>query len=690
MTNYRDLFWEENEAIFERYRLSMERIRSIKEEPEVHEDYQEYFCRTADFILKIEKLVDELFRGEHEKYDLNRLHQENMMLYEDILPTNYKSSYANPQFAVARLGEAYGAMLAMLYKEIRGMIVYAYESRLECITIFTELFVEVYNCFEADERPNAEELREILYWFFSDYSDRIIEYRIREQLDIELTFALDIIMESDLSDLRYLYRYGEYVTENELGVAKYLYSLPKEQIEKMANTFTEGFRIGFENTNKDLSKKKIVNIRYHIGFERVIREAVRNFEKMGLSPTIYRQSVTCINNRIGYEGADANKQYHYDHKNDKALYLDKAYVERRLGILKSVYDKYKKQAALFAGPACLEIFGEKPFAPKGKEACIELDEKQQVLEVKLANESGQIVNAYIPGEERSFTIIAFPVPEISDQFEEIFQEVIKINTLDYKLYEKMQQTIIDVLDEGEYVHIKGMNNNQTDLRVQLHTLRNQNRETLFENCVADVNIPVGEVFTSPRLTGTNGVLHVKRVFLNELEYRQLKITFQDGMISDYTCQNFNSEKENIKYIRENVLYHHDTLPMGEFAIGTNTTAYVMAQKYQIAEKLPILIAEKMGPHFAVGDTCYSWQEETPVYNPDGKEIIARDNEVSLNRKEDISKAYYNCHTDITIPYDELGSLEVVKKDGSSVSIVQNGRFVLAGTEPLNEPFLTGR
>ena len=41
--------------------------------------------------------------------------------------------------------------------------------------------------------------------------------------------------------------------------------------------------------------------------------------------------------------------------------------------------------------------------------------------------------------------------------------------------------------------------------------------------------------------------------------------------------------------------------------------------------MPILIAEKMGPHFAVGDTCYSWQEDTPVYNPDGKEIIARDN-----------------------------------------------------------------
>ena len=51
----------------------------------------------------------------------------------------------------------------------------------------------------------------------------------------------------------------------------------------------------------------------------------------------------------------------------------------------------------------------------------------------------------------------------------------------------------------------------------------------------------------------------------------------------------------------------------------NTTAYRVAREYGIEAKLPILIAEKTGPHFAVGDTCYSWAEDTKVYNPDGKE-----------------------------------------------------------------------
>ena len=138
------------------------------------------------------------------------------------------------------------------------------------------------------------------------------------------------------------------------------------------------------------------------------------------------------------------------------------------------------------------------------------------------------------------------------------------------------------------------------------------------------------------------------------------------------------------------MFNHDTLPIGEFAIGTNTVAYVMARRFDILRRLPILIVEKMGPHFAVGDTCYSYSEDMKLYNPDGKEIIAKDNECSILRKsknkEEQEKAYFNCHTDITIPYEEIGSITSVHSDGKEVLIIENGRFVLPGTEKLNEPF----
>lgn len=115
--------------------------------------------------------------------------------------------------------------------------------------------------------------------------------------------------------------------------------------------------------------------------------------------------------------------------------------------------------------------------------------------------AGALMNEYVKGEERSFTIIAFPVPEIGDNFEEIFDGVLHINTLDYTLYQGIQQKIIDTLDKAAYVRIKGCGANRTDLKVVLHRLENPEKETNFENCVADVNIPVGEVFTSPGAGG---------------------------------------------------------------------------------------------------------------------------------------------------------------------------------------------
>ena len=519
--------------------------------------------------------------------------------------------------------------------------------------------------------------------------EEVIGNRIKEQIDPEDNFAADLIMNSDFNDVRYLYYYGEYVSENEKRTAMHLNELPLETIQKMADVYTEGYRIGFVNTGKNLSKKATVNIRYTLGFERVIRIAIENFRKMGLKPTIYRAGVSVLTKRqhlkIGYYGGIANKQYEYDHKDDQALILDRQFMERKLEVMRTTYEQYKDLARRHAGPACMETFGEEPFTPVSKSEAVKLNDKQKEISLEYDSKSSQIVNSYIPGDERSFTIVAYPVPEIGDQYEEIFDEIIKINTLDAKVYEKVQQTIIDALDQGTSVHILGNNGNHTDLRVQLYKLKDPKKETIFENCVADVNIPVGEVFTSPVLEGTNGVLHVSQVYLNELLYKDLEVTFSNGMVADYSCKNFEHALENKEYFLDNVLYRHPTLPLGEFAIGTNTTAYVAAKKYNIADKMPILIAEKMGPHFAVGDTCYSWAEDIKVYNPNGKEIVARDNSVSIQRKEDVSAAYFHCHTDITIPYEELKSITVECADGKEIEIIRDGIFVLPGTEILNEP-----
>ena len=688
---------EEKELLQERLELALDRIREIPGDDwqgEALQPWREYFTVVAKFLLLIEDNRKFLEQDGLRTVSLEELQRRNHALYEDILPENYESSFANPSFAVRVLGEEFGALASFLYTEMRSLIGFTYEGRMEELVIRMELFSEVYAAFVYEQQENYKlpayaSIREILYWFVSDYADVAAEERVRELVCPENNFAANIIRTADLTDLRYLYAYGEYVGENELAMAKFLNSLPEETINTMADTYTEGYRIGFEVTGKDLSKKDTVDVRYQLGFERMMKRAVENFAKMGLQPVIYRAAASILYNpsiyKNGFYSVSPNRQYEFDHKDDKALFLDKMYCSRKLEVMHTAFEKYKKEARGYAGPAVVETFGEKEFEPVNKPEALKLTDEQSALMVEHRTQMGQLQRQYIIEEERSFTIIAFPIPEVGDCFEELFRETIRINTLDYKKYQRIQQTMIDALDQADHCEIKGYNGNHTDLKVNLWKLKDPAKETIFENCVADVNIPVGEVFTSPVLEGTDGVLHVTRVFLNGLEYKDLEIVLENGRIKDYNCANFATEEENRAFIKENILFRHKTLPLGEFAIGTNTTAYVAAKKLGVESKMPILIAEKMGPHFAVGDTCYSHAEEVKVYNPDSKEIVARDNEVAALRTVNPSKAYFNCHTDITIPYDELAELTAVKKDGDRIVIIRNGRFVLPGTEELNEP-----
>ena len=687
--NIREIQKEKNEQYEERHVLAVGRLRGIVSEETVPEQYLSYFQDVAIFLLELENVRRKVENGEWERYSIEEMKSLNEILYSDVLGEHYASSYANPAYAAEKFGLEMGQLLSMLYAEMRSGIPYSFENRMDYLTILFELFIEVYNRFESETLPEPDEIRDIFYWYASDYCDVFLADRIMEQIDPAYSFAADIIENADLENDRYLYRFGEYITENELGTARHLRTLPEETLKKMADVYTEGYRIGFINTGKDLSKKSVVNIRYSLGFEKVIRIAIENFRQMGLKPVIYRAASGVITKRehhkIGYYGAVPNWQYEYDHRQDQALFMDKRYIERRLEVARTVYEQHKDLAAQFAGPAVMETFGEKPFSPKTVPEAAAYNEEQKSLAVSYDSRSGQLTNEYIKGEERSFTIVAYPVPEIGERYPEIFDEVIRINTLDAKLYEKVQQTMIDALDQGEYVHVTGRGENRTDIKVKLYHLNDPAKETIFENCVADVNIPVGEVFTSPVLEETSGVLHVSRVYLEGLQYRDLELTFKDGMITDYRCGNFEDSDEGRRYIEDNVLKGHKSLPLGEFAIGTNTTAYVTGKKYSIEDKMPILIAEKTGPHFAVGDTCYSWSEDIRVYNPNGKEIVAKDNSISRNRKEDVAKAYFNCHTDITIPYEELEEISVVTKDGKHIILIKDGRFVLPGTEVLNEP-----
>ena len=455
--SYKELFRENNEQYTERIALVMERIGDIAVDGAitVPEVYRGYFEQMANYLLLEHSVAEEAISGEFPIMTAAQGEQLNQRLYDDVQEPGYEESYANPAYACSRMGIEYGQILSMLDAKFHSIAPHCAEGNLTYICLYAELFVELYNCFEDIDNLSVKELKSIIYSFMHDYTEVFNQDAIERLVTTRDDYYKELVMHADLSDASYLFKYAMCIGTDEMKSYEFLNTFSDEQMQEMADTFTEGYRIGFATTGKDITKKSIAEIRYPIGFERMVRFAVNNFKKIGLDSILRPFSVSL------------NKQYTYDHREDRGLWLDKALIERGLEVERSVWEKLKAQAPAYGGPAVIDIFGTKPFSPEQKDACVKFTEKQQKLSVYQRSESSQLINKYIRGEERSFTIIAYPVPSIGEQFEEIFAETVKINTLDYALYRDMQQKIIDVLDTADMVHIQGTNGNRTDLYVKI-------------------------------------------------------------------------------------------------------------------------------------------------------------------------------------------------------------------------------
>ncbi len=695
---------EEKEELRERFELARDRILEMKTEDvegmlpkqipaEIRSsltDYVQSVCEYLDSCFFVMELLEKQGEkdgkdGKYEELSLEKWKEINHRLYAPLLDGAYEKGFANPDVALS-LG-TYGEVLSFVLAELYNLPKYIFDGKLFFVVILLELFLELYGKLTQDTAPTAEQLREAVAYYAEDYAEDLVMDWTEDLFVPKENTALRIVEEADLTDLRYLYRYGEYISENEIKTAKFLSAMSEEEIDSMAETATRGFRRGFMTMNVPFEGKGAVTIQYAIGQERMVRRIIERFREMGLRPILHREAGSRILRkgvrRQGYLSMPPSRQFIYDHRMDEALFLSRRFMERKVAALRAAYEEIQEALLAYAGPLLIETFGEEIFLPAAKESVIRLSEEQEDLSVELSSLQTSLSEEYLPEKNYNFAIISYPIPEIGDRFEEIFRETMRINTLKNETYLPMQQKLIDAMDPADHILVEGCGENRTRMKVKMRTLEHPEKETQFENCVADVNIPLGEVFTSPVLEGTEGVLHVSGVYLNGYFFKDLEMKFKDGCVTEYSCGNYEDPEAGRRYILENILYHHKTLPIGEFAIGTNVPAYRMARKYDILGKLPILIVEKTGPHFAVGDTCYSYSEEVAVYNPDGKEIISRENSFSLMRYEDPSKAYFSCHTDITIPFEELGRITAVYPDGSTKDLIRDGRFVLPGTEALN-------
>ena len=675
MLVHKELIQKLNHGAKKEYEKDLQKVKAIWEEEHDQKDkFRKFAFTIADKLLFYSELEKEFSENYFKENSPDDLKATNSQLFNELKAENYKVCYANPEYTSTVFGTELGPMFASFYTSVRSCLNFALEHKLYALQRKLDQFLELYELLKTGIKETSEYKKIIIKLTKDLHMDRTTIH-ILEQFDPEISKYDDIVMNTDLSSTNYLYQYGKNISSNEIMTAEFLMNYPENKVNKLVTAMIKAYIRGFELSRKDIKKKETLKIIYNIGQERIVRELVKGFNARGLK--------VILNDAIS---TSANRQYGYDHRFDKALYFDEDFVNRMLAHQEEVMETCSDHLVKFSGPIFFNKFGEKPFKPIQKKTCLKLTSEQQKLNQFYSVSMNKLYQKYMPRTETSFSIIGFPVPDIGEQFEAIFEDTLALNMIDTDHHEQIQQHIVDILDKADFVHVKGKNRNQTDIMVKMQKLVNPSKHTNFVNCGADVNIPVGEVFTSPTLKATNGVLHVKETYLKSLRYENLKITFEDGYVKEYTCSNFKDEEDNKSYIQENILFPHQTLPLGEFAIGTNTMAHIMSKKYNILPIMPVLIVEKMGPHFAIGDTCFSWEEDFAVFNPiDGKEITARENEHSAMRKTDIQKAYTNSHTDITLPYEELDFISAITKEGEKINIIRNGRFAIPGTEELNIP-----
>ncbi len=629
--------------------------------------------KQAEFLQHVMRWEAELTEEYIRSASLEQLAKEQDAFYREEEGEEYARSILCPAVAVKQYGGELGPVISYIAYQMRENLIYAPRHMRFAMCWNQRLFLDIAELL-VNHAP-LKTLKECIERHALSQARDRAGLMLHERFIPDGSQGEEQIAYGDLQDPGFLYTLGRRVTKEDQELFLFMNSLPEESIEKMASSFVEGFRKGFFVDAKDIVIKKTVGIYHRLGMERMTRKAMELFaSEIHYRPFISRVKMT-----------QKNQQCQYDHRFDMALIFNAEFGEKMNDALEEEVEQNASMLRLYGGPAMIDSFGEKPFTPKKGKGNIVFSEEQMPAYTDYMNRRAELLYRYMPQRETSYTMVVYPVPQIGTDFASLFEETIQINTLDNEKYLQVQQHIIDALDQGMKVEIQGAHGNETKLEIALAPIEDPKHQTNFYNCVADVNIPLGEIFTSPRLEGTNGVLHVESFYVDGLSFKNLKLTFADGYVTDYSCENFPTEEENRAFVRENLLFPHETLPMGEFAIGTNTLAYKMARQYDIVEQLPILIVEKMGPHFAIGDTCYVGTEELPVYNPqNGKEICARENEKTALRHTDRENAYTHVHTDITLPYHGIGVIRVITSNGQMIEIIRNGRFVLRGTELLNE------
>lgn len=652
-------------------------------------------CIAMDDILFWEQISPEIsdlkWINKENKDDLIKRLSYRYNLYDF---EKYKYSFTNPVQSCALLGEETGKYFCTFYYAVIRLHSSSVKkhkkifkaARNGCAKIAKEILKRLEYVVESDDSLN--ESPEFIKEFNTIIKEAAIEF-----LNIRSMVAAENMDKSHIPDKTFenrvlatykkagidTLRLRPWKSHEEASKVTEIFSrLSDLEVKTAIKELLAGFKRGADVAGLEIKKGDIYSFHYVEGMERLALEFKKQTEKMGLE---FKGQCSPI--------VKDNHQELYDHKNDFHISLTDKFIASYSKQVEKSMKKAAKWMKKLRGNIVMEFYGEDLYSPEQHDKQLpfmgERFQKYQTVLMELSKE-------YQPPENMSFSICALPHPHIGPDIEVLLQKSLSLIALPLSVWSNAQQKIVELLDNADHVRVKGANGSGTDIKIGFYKGHDLKKQTAFCSVLADLNFPVGEVFTTPKLDETAGILHIPgELFFNGLPYKELYLKYENGRIVDYGCSNFDDAQQCKNYMAENLFNNKPELPMGEFAIGTNKILDRMVRDHNIPQsKLSVLLIEKMGPHFAFGDTCFTMRETQGARNDDGRDVVARCNEISDPASgKPAHERYFFIHVDVTLPYQYTGQIAAYLPDESNetgfkeVDIVRNGQFVLPGTEILN-------
>ena len=516
-----------------------------------------------------------------------------------------------------------------------------------------ELLIDLCGADASDE----DCLRSLLKKALSDWRETRNIESIRSQY-AESSKVLELAL-ANPDKPKYLFNSGYLIDQQIMRLNRQLNLIDEAPLLRLASDVAESFLRSFRlaGGRTEPSEGSIVRLVYRQGYERVLSMVRVRLELAGLRVLVVPPF---------YSPPESGAVFRY-FQNFYVELLDEELCELDFECFEKAVLQYQGELEQNCGFIDIMSFTQACSSRTVQHSPAPSDESLQRF-IALDRRKVALLKEYLSPDKTSFCFFPLPRPSEGDDFNRLLPAVLDVNSGEGWIGEAAQQRLIDDIDRGDTVLIEGRDGNETSLIISLAALDGGGSQTNFTNTGMSQNIPAGEIFTTPVLEGTSGLLHLKSFYFQGHHFTNLRFSFSDGMVTGCSCE------EGIGPVRNILMGGHESLPIGELGIGTNAGAYKLIRDFKLYESAPILISEKTAPHLAIGDSCYA-RQSPPVYNEySGKEVAVANNNPEL----------YNIHIDMALPFAEIGRLSVRLVGGGELVIIRDGAYLPAYLKDLNK------